>query len=245
MHYQRQRKGGSPFLKCRDCPNLVATAHALCEACRSKPCSADGCSSLAKGGFGLCPMHYQRKRNHGQLELPARKCADCSGPVLGSKVRCQICADARRKAVRSAYQKLPHIRAYRLELKRRYRVTEREKLKRAEYQRNYIQRPEVRAKRRDESKKRKHARRAHERGSAAERFSLTEIFERDGWICKLCYQPTLRSKRGTQHPRAPVLDHIIPISRGGPHTRLNVQCACHACNTKKFNRPLGQLLLVG
>jgi 5-methylcytosine-specific restriction endonuclease McrA len=72
-----------------------------------------------------------------------------------------------------------------------------------------------------------------------------DIFARDRWRCQLCGVRVLKSKRGTHDPRAPELDHIIPISRGGAHVKTNVQCACHACNMAKADKPLGQLRLFG
>ncbi|MFA9232062.1 MAG: HNH endonuclease [Microgenomates group bacterium] len=35
----------------------------------------------------------------------------------------------------------------------------------------------------------------------------------------------------------------MPLSKGGAHTYINVQTACHACNTKKGNKAGGQMLL--
>jgi 5-methylcytosine-specific restriction endonuclease McrA len=32
------------------------------------------------------------------------------------------------------------------------------------------------------------------------------------------------------------LDHVIPISRGGEHTKYNVVPACKSCNSKKHNK---------
>jgi 5-methylcytosine-specific restriction endonuclease McrA len=46
-------------------------------------------------------------------------------------------------------------------------------------------------------------------------------------------------------PRSPVGDHIVPLAAGGAHSYLNIQCACHECNSKKRDGPGGQLLLFG
>jgi hypothetical protein len=76
-----------------------------------------------------------------------------------------------------------------------------------------------------------------------------EIFERDGWRCQLCGKKVdkrLYKTKGTaMHSSAPSLDHIIPISRGGEHTKANVQCACYLCNCRKGNKVIGQLRLFG
>ena len=50
------------------------------------------------------------------------------------------------------------------------------------------------------------------------------VFARDGWQCQYC---------GAQ---AENVDHVIPRSRGGPHTWENVVAACRRCNSRKENR---------
>jgi 5-methylcytosine-specific restriction endonuclease McrA len=96
--------------------------------------------------------------------------------------------------------------------------------------------------------RRRHERKANWRrrliySCAPEDFDSVEIFERDGYVCQLCKKKTRPDYRWT-HPLYPTLDHIIPISVGGGHTRLNVQCACRACNSAKRNNPVGQLRLI-
>lgn len=83
-------------------------------------------------------------------------------------------------------------------------------------------------------------RRAVERGVEAHSINPIAVFERDKWKCRLCGVSTPRALRGTYEPRAPELDHILPLSKGGSHTWGNVQCACRACNGAKSNKPLGQ-----
>lgn len=92
----------------------------------------------------------------------------------------------------------------------------------------------------------KQQRKAMKRGAnGGEAFLDIEVLERDKWTCQLCGIKTPKSKRGTYAPNAPELDHIVPISKGGLHTRINTQCACRQCNSLKADKPLGQLLLVG
>lgn len=69
----------------------------------------------------------------------------------------------------------------------------------------------------------------------------TLVFQRDRWICQLCGCKTFRNQRGSCNPRAPELDHIIPLSKGGEHSYLNTQCACRMCNADKSDTELGQL----
>lgn len=88
------------------------------------------------------------------------------------------------------------------------------------------------------------ARRARFRAALIERFDPLEILDRDGWRCHICGIKTPKALRGTYEPRAPELDHIIPLSAGGDHSRLNTACCCRSCNIKKSDKPLGQLRLV-
>jgi 5-methylcytosine-specific restriction endonuclease McrA len=87
----------------------------------------------------------------------------------------------------------------------------------------------------------KSARRAKVRGAEADNIDPLRVFERDGWRCHLCRRATPKRLRGTYEPRAPELDHVLPLSIGGAHTWGNVACACRACNQSKGARPLGQL----
>lgn len=88
-------------------------------------------------------------------------------------------------------------------------------------------------------------RRAVELEAFVEDVARWKIFERDGWRCQLCRKPVARTK-SVPHPKAPVLDHIIPLAAGGTHEPSNVQCAHFLCNCLKGDRGGGeQLLLIG
>ncbi|WP_238346266.1 HNH endonuclease [Luteimonas saliphila] len=67
------------------------------------------------------------------------------------------------------------------------------------------------------------------------------VFERDKWACHLCGRKTPARLRGSCDPRAPEIDHVLPLAAGGTHTWGNVKCACRECNGRKSDRPLGQL----
>lgn len=81
--------------------------------------------------------------------------------------------------------------------------------------------------------KHKVKRRARVRSLPAESIDPIKVFERDGWLCKLCGIKTPKAKRGSFEPDAPELDHIKPLSKGGHHTWSNVQCLCRQCNYRK------------
>lgn len=89
------------------------------------------------------------------------------------------------------------------------------------------------------------ARKMRQKCQTVESVNPFKVFDRDGWICQLCKRKTPKALRGTIDPRAPELDHIMPVSLGGEHSYRNTQCSCRACNGAKSNRPMGQMLLIG
>ncbi len=70
-----------------------------------------------------------------------------------------------------------------------------------------------------------------------------QVYERDGWICRLCGQKVSRKLLGLNLNDAPAVDHIIPLSvQGSPgHVWSNVQCSHRICNSRKSNRVVGQI----
>lgn len=57
-----------------------------------------------------------------------------------------------------------------------------------------------------------------------------EVFIRDGYTCQYCGRET-----GDL-----TIDHIIPRSRGGPHTWDNLVAACKPCNHRKGGKSVGE-----
>lgn len=93
----------------------------------------------------------------------------------------------------------------------------------------------------------KDKRRALERQAFVAPVSRIQVYERDRWTCQLCGKPVMRGKV-VPHPKAPTLDHVIPLSRGGTHEPANVQLAHYWCNTIKSDGSWGrgeQLALIG
>jgi ribosomal protein S27E len=78
-----------------------------------------------------------------------------------------------------------------------------------------------------------HIRRAKQYGVPWERVVEKAIFERDGYRCQICKRKT---KGKWPDPLSPTLDHIIPLSKGGPHLAHNCQCAHARCNGEKYDR---------
>ncbi|HMB30839.1 MAG TPA: HNH endonuclease [Desulfohalobiaceae bacterium] len=53
------------------------------------------------------------------------------------------------------------------------------------------------------------------------------IFIRDEFLCQYC---------GSACNKNPTIDHIVPKSRGGDHSWVNIVTACNKCNQKKGNK---------
>lgn len=62
--------------------------------------------------------------------------------------------------------------------------------------------------------------------------SNAALFRRDRYICAYC---------GENTPKGLTRDHIIPMSRGGRDSWLNVCACCSACNVKKGAKLLEEL----
>lgn len=98
----------------------------------------------------------------------------------------------------------------------------------------------------DECRRKRHwrvwrsVRRSRLKGATIETVDPIKVFDRDGWRCHLCSELTDRSKRGSSHPNAPELDHVMPLSKGGEHSYANTACAHRKCNRAKSNRIIGQ-----
>ncbi len=70
----------------------------------------------------------------------------------------------------------------------------------------------------------------------------TAIFERDGFRCYLCGQPTPKDLRGFRYvPNAPSVDHVVPIHLG-TNDPDNLRCCCRRCNLEKGNSTLWERL---
>lgn len=65
-------------------------------------------------------------------------------------------------------------------------------------------------------------------GSMIGTVSYEEIVKRDRGICGICGEPVEPCDRS--------FDHIVPVSKGGPHSMANVQLAHLVCNKRKGAR---------
>ena len=81
-----------------------------------------------------------------------------------------------------------------------------------------------------------HRRRCRHYGAPYRHFDMVRrVLDRDSWTCQICGDPTPRELRGTTDPKAPEVDHIVPLSAHGTpgHVPENCQCACRECNGAK------------
>lgn len=88
-----------------------------------------------------------------------------------------------------------------------------------------------------------HRKRARFYGVIYTSVNKNKVFARDKWTCKICGIKTPMRNMGKQLDNSPELDHVIPLSKGGPHTYTNVQCSCRQCNIMKGDSLVGQLKL--
>lgn len=90
--------------------------------------------------------------------------------------------------------------------------------------------------------RREHKRRekARKREAFVELFSDREIFDYDSWVCQWCgrrVDPELKFDPYNENTyMCASLDHIFPLSKGGKHSRDNVQLMHLKCNSKKGDR---------
>ena len=96
----------------------------------------------------------------------------------------------------------------------------------------------------DQTHAHNHKRRSAKYGAGYECFPASEIYERDGWRCGICTK-RVRPSRFKRDPDGPSLDHMIPLSLGGTHSRANVRLTHLRCNNARGVRGDVQLLLLG
>ena len=89
-----------------------------------------------------------------------------------------------------------------------------------------------------------HIRRAKIKEVTFEKFSINDIYQRDNWICQICKR-AVNKKLKYPDPLSKSLDHIVPLSHGGNHTRENVQLAHLKCNCSIGIGGIKQLLMFG
>ena len=65
-------------------------------------------------------------------------------------------------------------------------------------------------------------------------FSYRAVHERDHWSCAYCGRSVSRTP--ACDALLATVDHVVPSSRGGESSWLNLVCACKECNNRKADR---------
>jgi 5-methylcytosine-specific restriction endonuclease McrA len=79
-----------------------------------------------------------------------------------------------------------------------------------------------------------HRARARRYGVPYESVSRKVVYDRDEWTCYLCGVVVVRSS--TYRDDQASIDHVLPLSKGGPHTYSNVKTCCMLCNSTKGDK---------
>lgn len=243
-HYRRWRKTGDALILLRS---------------NRKVCSEQGCEKSASGR-GLCPAHYANwhYRNKSKtFELESCRAGGCTSPrdyadycrrhnrllkkygdphyvkPTATHKMCNRCKSnlpvdsfTKRKG-RAEHTRQSRCKACIIQVQRERRARIGEEYN--AYQRRWA------SENRDKRSSYETVQKARRRGNHVEKIQRIEIFERDGWVCQMCFQPVDPSLK-FPHPMSATWDHIIPLSKGGPHTRENLRLAHWRENFIKGNK---------
>lgn len=216
-------------------------------------CSVTDCGKFVKG-HGLCYTHLDKQKKYGDplLTFAALKvknpCEQCGSEIAMSFHSLKYCSHRCYKRARAGspdkiecvecstlfkfYEGAKTCSGECAAIRRRKIVREWNDAQKADPV--YLERRRVAQQRR----------RAKINGLARDMFSFKDIADRDKWSCRLCGE---KVDRKIKYPNklSPSLDHIVPISKGGGHTKENVQLAHLHCNMQKSDKTKGQMLMFG
>lgn len=95
----------------------------------------------------------------------------------------------------------------------------------------------------DATRERAARRRARQQNAPVlERVNRLTVAERDGWVCRICFDPIdpLATHRDPTTGRVNMeylhIDHIVPLAKGGEHSYANSQATHARCNLRKSTR---------
>ncbi|MFD4351493.1 HNH endonuclease [Nocardia sp. NPDC058518] len=206
---------------------------------------------------GWCSSHYQRWRHHGDplggnpspkilkaVDHPdgTRTCSECNvrqpltafnrdpNATLGHRSKCKNCHGNK---VSEWYYRDHEARLSRIRACRSERTDELRKQDIERYVRDRDKRLEL-------AVRASHVRRARLADNEYEDgISRKALRKRDGDNCCYCgrLMDFARYPRGTARPdNLATIEHVVPISAGGPHTFANCALACWRCNSSKGAR---------
>ena len=81
----------------------------------------------------------------------------------------------------------------------------------------------------------KDRRRARKKAAYVADVYRKKVWQLDGYRCHLCGKKTDPTKQAP-HPKAPTIDHVIPLAAGGTHEPANCRTAHFICNSRKGAR---------
>lgn len=227
-------------------------------------CHKEYMTTRRKGeGEKYCSRDCYRSYQHSKKIIKApfnliyfKKCTWCSSTFIARKIHTNTCSDSCRKSYANNTSRLYSINKHKKKAKvykcaiccttycRVYGVKglkycSDECFRKSDAYQNY-----QKQKRASKSYRNHKARVIN--GKPCEKFNPFEIFDRDKWRCQACGIKTPKRLRGSYKDNAPELDHIVPLSKGGSHTRANVRCCCRKCNGTKGNGVMNdQLMMFG
>jgi 5-methylcytosine-specific restriction endonuclease McrA len=217
MHYSRWQRSGDPLATRR----------------KRNVCSIAGCDSFVLAHV-WCIKHHTRwvrygsptHRLAGEVVNGCRICSKCGedkplsewgshcGTKTGLSAYCRLCYALMQKANRARpdWVRSPRDPEKEREAVRLWRVRNPDKVRSMTA-----------------------AYRARKAAALVEEFSVEEIFQRDGWTCHICQEPIDQTAKFPD-PRSASLDHVVPLSKGGKHSRDNCAAAHLFCNISKKDR---------
>jgi len=231
-HYQRLKTYGDPTFVSRPKVNGVAK------------CQVNGCDKTSRVAL-YCSMHYSRLQRYGDPLITGgtKNCVTCGKEFPGNRKQSCCSIECRKELI------LRYGREYQTEL-RATRPKAPIETYPASCQFCSTQFAATRRKFRYCSTECFLAHRSRgddpnsvrrkERLNAArvERFSKWSVFERDGLICGICSEPIDRDATFPD-PLSASLDHIVPLSKGGEHSRANTRATHLRCNCRKSYKLTG------
>ena len=217
-------------------------------------CAWPGCDSTAIIARGLCGRDYRRAERAGRLDefsVTVKVCDVCGVQFEAGKHGKRFCSTECREVayINGLAERRESRRAARLgrrciacgeeipdSLRRDARFCSTECQQAAWYALNDEHCREAatawRLAHPDERRDADHRRRARIAQTASEPIDLEALWIEQGEQCGICGDP-IPAAAVFPDPLSKSIDHIVPLSRGGTHTRDNVQFAHLVCNERK------------
>lgn len=221
---------GRPRANCKDChkKKIYARRDADREAFRAYQREWN-----AKNPGKHAEYEARRRARRGDEINARRREARAADPERYRKVQRRHASENREQINERRRERYERRRGYILQQKREYEQSNPDRVrswsrgdpeKKREYMRQYYQ------DNREYWERSRAKRRAQLAEVEHEPYTRREIYDRDGGLCQGCGVELPFEPNGFQ------IDHIVPISRGGPDTPANVQLMCPACNREKWAR---------